>query len=47
MHDYTADFIEKVLSVYTHLITTISIYLSLSAQLAKSTFFMNSPVYGK
>ena len=31
--------IKKVLSVYTH-----SIYLSLSAQVAKSTFFMKSPV---
>ena len=32
----TADFIKKVLSVYTHATTTI--YLSLSAQVAKSTF---------
>ena len=38
----TADFIKKVLSVYTHSVTTI--YLSLSAQVAKSTFFMKSPV---
>ena len=38
----TAYFIKKVLSVYTHLKTTI--YLSLSAQVAKSTFFMKSPV---
>ena len=38
----TADFIKKVLSVYTHSMTTI--YLSLSAQVAKSTFFMKSPV---
>ena len=40
---HTADFIKKVLSVYTHSMTTI--YLSLSAQVAKSTFFMKSPVY--
>jgi len=39
---YTADFIKKVLSVYTNSMTTI--YLSLSAQVAKSTFFMKSPV---
>ena len=39
---HTADFIKKVLSVYTHSMTTI--YLSLSAQVAKSTFFMKSPV---
>ena len=38
----TADFIKKVLSVYTHSMTTI--YLSLSAQVARSTFFMKSPV---
>ena len=38
----TAYFIKKVLSVYTHSMTTI--YLSLSAQVAKSTFFMKSPV---
>ena len=39
----TADFIKKVLSVYTPSITTI--YLSLSARyLAKSTFFMKSPL---
>ena len=38
----TADFIKKVLSVYTHSRTTI--YLSLSAQVAKNTFFMKSPV---
>ena len=31
----TADFIKKVLSVYTHSMTTI--YLSLSAQVAMST----------
>ena len=38
-----ADFIKKVLSVYTHSMTTI--FLSLSAQVAiKSTFFMKSPV---
>ena len=37
-----AYFIKKVLSVYTHSMTTI--YLSLSAQVAKSTFFMKSPV---
>ena len=39
----TADFIKKVLSVYTQSMTTID--LSLSAQVAKSTFFMKSPVY--
>ena len=38
----TADFIKKVLSVYTYSMTTI--YPSLSAQVAKSTFFMKSPV---
>ena len=38
----TADFIKMVLSVYTYLMTTI--YLSLSAQVARSTFFMKSPV---
>ena len=38
----TADFIKKVLSVYTHSMTTI--YLSLSAQVARITFFMKSPV---
>ena len=38
----TADFIKKVLSVYNHSKTTI--YLSLSAHVAKSTFFMKSPV---
>ena len=37
-----SDFIKKVLSVYTHSTTTI--YLSLSAQVANSTFFMKSPV---
>ena len=40
----TADFIKKVLSVYTHSMTTI--FLSLSVQVAKSTFFMKSPVAG-
>ena len=39
----TVDFIKKVLSVYTHLMKTI--YLFLSTQVAKSTFFMKSPVY--
>ena len=39
----TADFIKKVLSVYTHSMATI--YLSLSSQVAKSTFFMKSPVF--
>ena len=38
----TAYFIKKVLSVYSNSMTTI--YLSLSAQVAKSTFFMKSPV---
>ena len=38
----TADFIKKVLSVYTHSMTTI--YLSLGTQVAKSTFFMKFPV---
>jgi len=38
----TADFIKKVLSVYTYSLTTI--YLSLSTQVAKSTFFMKSPI---
>ena len=38
----TADFIKKVLSVNTHSMATI--YLSLSAQVARSTFFMKSPV---
>ena len=36
---------KKVLSVYTHSMTTI--YLSLSAQVAISTFFMKSPLYDK
>ena len=39
----TADFIKNVLLVYTHPMTTI--YLSLSVQVAESTFFMKSPVY--
>ena len=39
---HTADFIKKVLSVYTHSMATI--YLSLSAQVAKSTFFMKPPI---
>ena len=39
---YTADFIKNVFSVYTHSMSTI--YLFLSAQVAKSTFFMKSPV---
>ena len=39
----TADFIKRVLSVYTHSMTTI--YLSQSAQVAKSTFFMKSPLF--
>ena len=38
----TADFIIKVLGVYTSSMETIN--LSLSAQVAKSTFFMKSPV---
>ena len=38
----TADFLKKILSVYTHAMKTI--YLSLSAQVAISTFFMKSPV---
>ena len=38
----TADFIKKVLSVYTHSMQTI--YLSPSAQVAKSTLFMKSLV---
>ena len=38
----TADFIKQVFSVYTHSMTTI--YLSLSAQAAISTFFKKSPV---
>ena len=38
----TTEFIKKVLSVYTHSMATIS--LSLSVQVAKSTFFMKSPV---
>ena len=37
----TADFRKKVLSVYTH--STKTIYLSLSAQVAKSTFFHEIP----
>ena len=40
----TDDFIKNVLSVYTHSMMTI--YLSQSAQVAKSTFFMKSPVLG-
>ena len=40
---YTADFIKKVLSVYTHSMATI--YLSLGAQVAKSTFFMKPPIW--
>ena len=39
---YRGDFMKKVLSVYTHSMTTI--YLSLSAQVAISTFFMKSPL---
>ena len=39
---HTGSFMKKVLSVYTHLMTTI--YLSLSAQIAISTFFMKSPL---
>ena len=39
---HTADFIEKVLGVYTRSMETI--YLSLSAQVVVSTFFMKSPV---
>ena len=39
----TAYFLKKVLSVYTHSMTTI--YLSLSTQVARSTFFMKSPVF--
>ena len=35
---YTDDFTKKVFSVYTHSMTTI--YLSLSVQVAKNTFFM-------
>ena len=38
----TGGFMKKVLSVYNHSLTTI--YLSLSAQVAISTFFMKSPV---
>ena len=38
----TADFIKKVLSVYSHSMNTF--YLSLSAQIAKSTFLMKYPV---
>ena len=34
---------KKVLSVYTHSMTTI--YLSQSAQVAISTFFMKSPLF--
>ena len=41
----TADFIKKVLSVYTHSMKTI--YLSLSDQVAKSTFLMKSTVEQK
>ena len=40
----TANFIKKASSVYTHLMSTI--YLSLSTQVAKSTFFMN-PGYNR
>jgi len=40
MYTYTADFMKTVLSVYTHSMTTA--HLSLSAQVAKSTFFMKS-----
>jgi len=36
---------KKELSVYTHSMTTI--YLSLSAQVAISTFFMKSPLAGE
>ena len=39
---HTADFIKKVLSVYTHSMATI--FLSRSTQVAESTFFMKSPV---
>ena len=45
LYVHTADFIKKVLSVYTHSMTTI--YLFLRAQVAKSTFFMKSPLYEK
>ena len=38
----TADFIKKVLLVYTHSMT--SIYQSLSSKVSISTFFMKSPV---
>ena len=41
-HFNTGGFMKKVLSVYTHSMTTI--YLSLSAQVAISTFFMKSPL---
>ena len=39
---YTAEFIKKVLLMYTNSMATI--YLSLSAQVAKSIFFMKSPI---
>ena len=42
IHQATGGFMKKVLSVYTHSMTTI--YLSLSAQVAISTFFMKSPL---
>ena len=42
IHTCTADFKKRVLSVYTHSMKTI--YRSLSAQVARSTFFMKSPV---
>ena len=40
---YTADFVKKVLGVYTHSMETFC--LSLRAQVAVGTFFMKSPVY--
>ena len=44
MYTYaTADFIQKVLGVYTSSMQTI--YLSLRAQVAVGNFFMKSPVY--
>ena len=44
-HLHTADFIKKVLWVYTRSMETI--YLSPRAQVAVGTFFMKSPVFQK
>ena len=42
-YTFTADFIKKVLGVYTRSMDTM--YLSLRAQIAVGTFFMKSSVH--